>query len=51
MAAHGKGLLRLVLFGTTTLEMLHHCGVPIWFVPEGASLVARFAQRLQEVAE
>ncbi len=33
MAAHGKGTFKRFLFGTTTLEVLHGCDCPVWFVP------------------
>ena len=35
LAAHRKGALRRLLFGTTTMEMLHDSPCPVWFVPEG----------------
>jgi universal stress protein A len=33
MAAHGKGPLKRMLFGTTTLEVLHGSECPVWFLP------------------
>jgi len=33
MGAHGKGLLKRFLFGTTTLSILHGSKCPVWFVP------------------
>jgi nucleotide-binding universal stress UspA family protein len=35
LAAHRKGPLRRLLFGTATLEVLHGSPCPVWFVPEG----------------
>lgn len=34
MGAHGKGMLKRFLFGTTTMAILHGAGCPVWFVPE-----------------
>lgn len=34
MGAHGAGMLKRFLFGTTTLSILHGAGCPVWFVPE-----------------
>ncbi len=34
MGAHGKGMLRRFLFGTTTLGVLHEADSPVWFVPD-----------------
>ncbi len=34
LAAHRKGPLRRLLFGATTLEVLHGSRSPVWFVPE-----------------
>ena len=34
MGAHGKGMLKRFLFGTTTMTILHGAGCPVWFVPE-----------------
>jgi universal stress protein A len=36
MGAHGKGMLKRFLFGTTTLNILHGASCPVWFVPEHA---------------
>lgn len=33
MGAHGKGMLKRFLFGTTTLSILHGAKCPVWFVP------------------
>lgn len=33
MGAHGKGMLKRFLFGTTTLSILHGAQCPVWFVP------------------
>ena len=33
MGAHGKGMLKRFLFGTTTLSILHGARCPVWFVP------------------
>lgn len=33
MGAHGKGMLKRFLFGTTTLSILHGANCPVWFVP------------------
>lgn len=33
MGAHGKGMLKRFLFGTTTLSLLHGAKCPVWFVP------------------
>ncbi|MFQ5351105.1 MAG: universal stress protein, partial [Thermoanaerobaculia bacterium] len=35
LAAHRKGPLRRLLFGTATVEVLHGSPCPVWFVPEG----------------
>jgi universal stress protein A len=35
LAAHRKGPLRRLLFGTATVEVLHESPCPVWFVPEG----------------
>ena len=35
LAAHRKGPLRKMLFGTATVEVLHDSPCPVWFVPEG----------------
>ena len=35
LAAHRKGPLRRLLFGTATVEVLHDSPCPVWFVPEG----------------
>ena len=35
LAAHRKGPLRRLLFGTATVELLHDSPCPVWFVPEG----------------
>ena len=35
LASHRKGPLRRLLFGTATVEVLHHSPCPVWFVPEG----------------
>ena len=35
LAAHRKGPLRRLLFGTATVEVLHQSPCPVWFVPEG----------------
>ena len=35
LAAHRKGPLRKMLFGTATVEVLHQSPCPVWFVPEG----------------
>ena len=35
LAAHRKGPLRRLLFGTTTVEVLQESPCPVWFVPEG----------------
>ena len=37
MGAHGKGMLKRFLFGTTTLSILHGAPCPVWFVPEHAA--------------
>ena len=37
MGAHGKGMLKRFLFGTTTLSILHGAPCPVWFVPESAA--------------
>jgi len=37
MGAHGKGMLKRFLFGTTTLNILHGAKCPVWFVPEHAT--------------
>ena len=34
MGAHGKGMLKRFLFGTTTMTILHGAGCPVWFMPE-----------------
>ena len=34
MGAHGKGMVKRFLFGTTTMTILHSAGCPVWFVPE-----------------
>ncbi len=34
MAAHRSGMLRRLLFGTTTLGVLHGSRSPVWFVPD-----------------
>jgi nucleotide-binding universal stress UspA family protein len=34
MGAHAKGMLKRLLFGTTTLSVLHGAPCPVWFVPE-----------------
>lgn len=39
MGAHAKGILGRLLFGTTTLSILHGAACPVWFVPE--SMTAR----------
>lgn len=36
MPAHGRNPLSRFLFGTTTLEVLHRAGCPVWFVPSAA---------------
>ena len=38
MGAHSKGMLRRLLFGTKTLEVLHAAPCPVWFVPDSAGL-------------
>lgn len=35
LAAHRKGPLRRLLFGTDTVEVLQESPCPVWFVPEG----------------
>lgn len=35
LAAHRKGPLRRLLFGTATVEVLQGSPCPVWFVPEG----------------
>jgi nucleotide-binding universal stress UspA family protein len=35
LAAHRKGPLRRLLFGTATVEVLQESPCPVWFVPEG----------------
>ncbi len=35
LAAHRKGPLRRLLFGTSTVEVLQESPCPVWFVPEG----------------
>jgi universal stress protein A len=37
MGAHGKGMLKRFIFGTTTLSILHGAKCPVWFVPETAA--------------
>ena len=37
MGAHGKGMLKRFLFGTTTLSILHGAPCPVWFVPDSAA--------------
>ena len=34
MGAHGKGMLKRFLFGTTTMTILHGAECPVWFMPE-----------------
>ncbi len=51
MAAHRKGPLRRVVFGTTTLAMLHSSQLPIWFVPEGVSAGPGVARLLEQAVE
>ena len=34
MGAHGKGMLKRFLFGTTTMTILHGADCPVWFMPE-----------------
>lgn len=34
MGAHAKGILKRLLFGTTTLSILRSANCPVWFVPE-----------------
>jgi universal stress protein A len=34
LAAHRKGPLKRLLFGTATMEVLHDSPCPVWFVPE-----------------
>lgn len=36
MAAHAKGAFKRLLFGTTTLDVLHGSECPVWFVPPAA---------------
>jgi nucleotide-binding universal stress UspA family protein len=40
MGAHAKGLLKRVLFGTTTLGVLRNANCPVWFVPETELMVS-----------
>ena len=35
LAAHRKGPLRRLLFGTATMEVLQESPCPVWFVPDG----------------
>jgi universal stress protein A len=34
MGAHGKGMLKRFLFGTTTMTILHGAECPVWFMPD-----------------
>lgn len=36
LAAHGKSAFKRLLFGTRTLEILHGCECPVWFLPQAA---------------
>jgi nucleotide-binding universal stress UspA family protein len=40
IAAHDKGFLSSQLFGSVTLETLHACPCPVWFVPDKESATA-----------
>lgn len=45
LAAHRKGPLRRLLFGATTLEVLHQSTSPVWFVPESWRPAAAVASK------
>jgi len=36
VAAHGKSAFKRLIFGTRTLEVLHGCNCPVWFLPPAA---------------
>ncbi len=40
MGAHAKGMLKRLLFGTTTLSVLRHANCPVWFVPETEQMLS-----------
>ena len=40
MGAHAKGMLKRLLFGTTTLSVLRNSNCPVWFVPESEGVLS-----------